>query len=105
MAGNVIAGFNMDGPDGLVVYFQQYGLAAMDYLALHEVAHDTVTGLIMNFATADRTDVFIPGTPNWANENLANSLAAVTMEALGLSLGDLNPTAGWQTGAHWTVNP
>jgi hypothetical protein len=113
IAGNIIAGFNIGtASTGVLGYYNGNGTAAMEYLALHEVAHNTVAGLIMNFATAGRTDVFIPGTPNWANENLANTFALVTMGALGLSLGryeptanDLTPTAGWETGAHWTAGP
>jgi hypothetical protein len=113
MPGNLVAGFNIGSTDtGLLGYYNGNGSAAMDYLALHEVAHNTVAGFIMNSATANRTDTFIPGTPNWANENLANTFALATMEALGLSLAEYNPvtghqtpTAGWQTASHWNVNP
>ena len=108
MVANVVAGFNLDLVSG---YFQSNGQVAMEYLALHEVAHDTVSGLVMNFATPDRADIFIPGTSNYANENFANTVALATLEALGVNLGPYyapsggsTVSAGWQPADIWTVN-
>jgi hypothetical protein len=112
LIGNIVAGYD-------IALVQQYfngatgnGEAAMEFLALHEVAHDSFAGGIMDSKTPGKNyDEFSEGTTNHANENFASTVALVTMEALGLNLGKYDPTTGtlsptgdWQTADLWTVN-
>ena len=110
---NIIAGFNIGTRDtGLLGYYNSNGAVAMEYLGLHEVAHDTLAGLIMNLATPNKNfNDFTPGTSNYANENLTNTIALATLETLGVDLGPYyaanGPTTvagGWQSAVVWTVN-
>lgn len=107
MTGNIIAGFNID----LVRdYFQGNGIAAMEYLALHEVAHYTAAGQIMNNATLDKNfNDFKADSSNYANENIANTIALATMAAMGLSFGAYDSVdtvfGGWQSWNYWTDLP
>jgi hypothetical protein len=117
MTGNIIAGFSIgemtpEGPTGLEGYLQSNGEVAMEYLALHEVAHDTLAGFIMNLDTPDKNfNDFTPGSSNYANENFANTIALATLEALGVNLGPYYAATGtttvqggWQSANAWTVN-
>lgn len=115
MAGNIIAGFNIgDKTTGVTAYFIGNGIAALEYLALHEVAHESEAGMNMYLGTPDKLyNDFTPGSTNYADENFANTVALATMEALALSLDHYDPslTTGkqtvrgdWQTDVIWTVN-
>lgn len=104
MAGNNLVGYNLST---VQAYYGSNGLAAMEYLALHEVAHNTYAGQLSNSYTGTKDDSIVAGTPNHANEDLANTIALATMRELGLSLGNYtNPATvgnGWQTGDTWGV--
>lgn len=109
MAGNVIAGFNIDLATS---YFKGNDVSALEYLALHEVAHDSAAGMQMYADTPNKVyNDFTVGTTNYANENFANTVALATMEAVGLDLGKYDPTTGsqtpkgdWETNVIWTIN-
>jgi hypothetical protein len=109
MPGNIIAGFNIAEVGS---YYAGNHQAVIEYLALHEVAHESAAGVYMDSHTPSKEyNDFTPGTANWANENFANTVALATMEAVALNLQKYDPVSGtltvtgrWQTNNIWTVN-
>ena len=103
-AGNHVSGFNLEKI--IVPYYAGNKTAALEYLALHEVGHNTAAGVQANNDTGIKVDTFLAGTPNYANENFANTLALSVMQTVGLNVGWYSPKTilnGWQNEIHWTM--